>query len=111
MMCSVLVFSAIIVATRRRHPYPEIYCDINARTTKRGYSLERSGSVEDLRKLGLDLKAAVGRRFTFVGGDDGEPGRPDDIMFNGVVIHDDQYGYLAQADDDDVYWRSEISEP
>ena len=110
-MCSILLITTAIVSTRRRHPYPEIYCDVNARMTERGYSLERSGSIEDLRKLGLDLEAAVGRRFTFVGGDDGEPGRPDDIMFNGVVIHDDQYGYLALADDDGVYWRSEISEP
>jgi hypothetical protein len=99
------------MSKKRRHPYPEIYCDFNARMTERGYSLERQGSVEDLRKLGLSLEASVGHRFTFVSGDADEQGRPDDIMLNGVVIHDDRYGYLAQADDDGFYWRSEISEP
>jgi hypothetical protein len=98
------------MSKRLRHPYPEIYCDLNARMTERGYSLERSGSVEDLKKLGFTLDAAVGQRFTFVMDDADEHGRPDDIMFNGVVIHDDQNGYLAQADDDGFYWRSEISE-
>jgi hypothetical protein len=39
-----------------------------------------------------------------------EQGRPDDIMFNGVVIHDAKYGYLAQGDEDGVYWRSQISD-
>jgi hypothetical protein len=101
----------VVMPKRRRHPYPEIYCDLNARMTDRGYSLSRRGSVDDLRKLGLSLEAAVGRRFTFVMDDADEQGRPDDIMFNGVVIHDDQYGYLAQADDDGFYWRSEIAEP
>jgi hypothetical protein len=95
---------------RRRHPYPEIYCDLNARMTERGYSLERRGSVEDLKTLGLDLASAVGRQFTFVMDDADKHGQPDDIMFNGVVIHDDKYGYLAQADGDGFYWRSQISD-
>jgi hypothetical protein len=98
------------LSARNRHPFPEVYCDLNARITKNGYSLERTGSVEDLRKLGLDLTAAVGRRFTFYMDDADEQGRPDDIMFNGVVIHDAKYGYLAQGDEDGVYWRSQISD-
>jgi hypothetical protein len=84
--------------------------ETHARMIERGYSLERTGSIEALRKLGLDLAAAAGRRFTFCMDDADEHGRPDDIMFNGVVIHDTKYGYLAQADDDGVYWRSQISE-
>lgn len=99
------------MSTRHRHPYPEIYCDFNARMTESGYALDRSGSIEDLRKLGLDLKSAVGRRFTFFMDDADERGRPDDIMFNGVVIHDETYGYLAQEDEDGVYWRSQIVDP
>ena len=79
--------------------------------TESGYALDRSGSIEDLRKLGLDLKSAVGRRFTFFMDDADERGRPDDIMFNGVVIHDETYGYLAQEDEDGVYWRSQIVDP
>ena len=91
---------AAIVSARKRHPFPEIYCDFNARFTERGYSLETRGSMEDLRKLGLNLTAAVGHRFTLYMDDADEHGRPDDIMFNGVVIYDDKYGYLAQVDED-----------
>ena len=94
---------------RLRHPFPEIFCDLNAAMTDRGYSLERNGSIEDLRKLGLTLASAVGRRFTFNGGEDmDQVGRTSDIMFNGVVVHDPEWGYLAKADEDGVYWRSDI---
>ena len=55
-------------------PLAEIYCDLNARMTDRGYSLERRGSVEDLAKLGLTLAGAVGRRVAFVQGDADEQG-------------------------------------
>jgi hypothetical protein len=94
---------------RKRHPFPEIYCDLNARMTDRGYSLERNGSVADLAKLGLTLESAIGKRFTFMMDDADDNGNPDDIMFNGVVIHDPEWGYLALADEDGVYWRSEIA--
>jgi hypothetical protein len=63
--------------------------------TAHGYSLERRGSVDDLAKLGLTLDSAVGRRFTFFMYDADDAGRPDDVMFNGVVIHDDTYGVSA----------------
>ena len=76
--------------------------------TDRGYSLERRGSVEDLAKLGLTLAEAMGRRFTFVQGDADEHGNPDDIMFNGVVVHDPEWGYLAYADEQGVFWRSQL---
>jgi len=93
---------------RYPHPFPEIYCDLNAGMIERGYSLERRGSVEDLAKLGLTLEKAVGMRFTFVGDDADEHGNPDDIMFNGIVIRDPQWGYLAYADESGIYWRSEL---
>ena len=93
---------------RAHHPYPEVYCDLNAAMTVRGYSLERKGSVDDLETLGLTLKDAKGCRFTFYMDDADEDGRPDDVMFNGVVAFDEQFGYLAIMDDDGVYWRSEI---
>jgi hypothetical protein len=98
------------MVTRTRHPFPEIYCDLNARMTDRGYSLQRNGSVSDLSKLGLTLESAVGRRFTFFMDDSDEEGNPDDIVFNGVVVHDPEWGYLAVMDDDDVYWRSQVSD-
>lgn len=94
---------------REPHQYPEIYCDLNARMTERGYSVERRGSVDDLAKLGLTLAGAVGMRFTFVQNDGDEHGNPDDIMFNGIVIHDPKWGYLAYADEDGVYWRSQVA--
>jgi hypothetical protein len=95
---------------RKRHPYPEIYCDLNARMSDHGYSLERDGSIADLANLGLTLEAAVGKRFTFLMDDTDEDGNPDDVMFNGVVAHDARFGYIALADEDGVYWRSEISD-
>jgi hypothetical protein len=77
--------------------------------TENGYSLERRGSVEDLEKLGLTLEQAVGRRFTFFADDADDKGEPDDIMFNGVVVKDEQWGYLAVADSE-IYWRSELGD-
>jgi hypothetical protein len=94
---------------RARHPHPEVYCDLNARMTEHGYSLERRGSVEDLAKLGLTLEQAVGKRFTFYMDDANDKGEPDDIMFNGVVVKDERWGYMAVADSD-VYWRSELGD-
>jgi hypothetical protein len=93
---------------RTRHPFAEIYCDLNARVAARGYSLARRGSIDTLEKLGLTLEKAVGMRFTFFMDDADENGNPDDIMFNGVVAHDPEYGYLAIMDEDGVYWRSQV---
>jgi hypothetical protein len=45
-------FVTAIMSTRHRHPYPEIHCDFYARVTESGYALDRSGSIESLRKLG-----------------------------------------------------------
>ena len=61
---------------RAKHPYPEIYCDLNACMIERGYSLERRGSIADLDRLGLTLESAVGRRFTFYMDDGNERGEP-----------------------------------
>lgn len=81
------------MVTTARHPFPEIYCDLNARMTDRGYSLERHGSVSDLAKIGLTLETAVGKRFVFFMDDGDENGNPDDIMFNGVIERDPKWGY------------------
>ena len=96
--------------SRKRHPFPEIYCDLNAWTMDRAYSLERRGSVDNLAKIGLTLETAVGKRFTFFMDDGDDDGKPDDIMFNGVVGHDSKWGYIAIMDEDDVYWRSQLSD-
>lgn len=89
-------------------PLPEIYCDLNARMTEHGYSLERPGSLDDLSKSGLTLAAAVGKRFTFYADDTKDDGTPDDIMFFGSVVSDPLHGYLA-VKDGDFYHRSESS--
>jgi len=44
---------------------PELYFDLNARMTQDGYLATSNGTLEDLRKLGLTLEQAVGRRFAF----------------------------------------------
>lgn len=86
----------------------EIYCDLNARLTENGYSLERRGSIDDLAKLGLTLEAAVGQQFRFVSDDEDFEGNPDDIMFDGVVVRDSQYGILAVANVRGVFHRSDL---
>ena len=86
----------------------EIYCDLNARMTENCYSLERNGSVKDLEKLGLSLESAVGKRFRFYMDDANEDGTPNDIMFDGVVIFSDEYGYLAEQDGK-IFWRNNES--
>ena len=98
------------VAKRPKPPYAEVYCDLNARMTEHGFSLERRGSVDDLARLGLDLQSAVGRRFLFSMDDADDEGRRDDIMFVGTVQHDAEWGYLAVMDTPgDFFWRSHIS--
>ena len=93
---------------RLRQTYPEISCDLNAGRGD-GYSMECAGPVENLGKLGLTLASAVGQRFTFNGGLDQAPdGKASDIMFNGVVVHDPKWGYVAVADEDGIYWRSQV---
>jgi len=76
--------------------------------TDRGYSLERRGSVDDLAKLGLTLETAVGRRFTFYMDDGDDEGKPDDIMWEGVVVRDAQWGFLGQYEGGGFYHRSEL---
>ena len=66
------------------HPY--IYCDLSPDRTERGFSLERTRSIEDLAKIGLTLESAVGLKFVFGDGN---------LNFNGIVIHDPELGYLA----------------
>jgi hypothetical protein len=95
------------MSARARLLDPEIFCDFNGRMTERGY-LPTHGTIQDLASLGLTLEGAVGRRFVFVSGDADEHGNPDDIMHNGTVIRDPQFGLLLEADDTGFYWRSEI---
>lgn len=95
------------MTARAKSPDPEIFCDFNARMTERGY-LPTHGTVQDLDALGLTLENAVGRRFVFVGDDADEHGNPDDIMHNGTVVRDSEFGVLLEADDTGFYWRSEL---
>jgi hypothetical protein len=94
----------------QRHSYPEVSIDLNGRKSDLGWSLNGLGSIGDLAKLGLSLEAAVGKRFIFFSPDLDDAGRPDDIMFSGVVIYDDTYGYVASQDSDGFYWRSELAD-
>jgi hypothetical protein len=94
---------------RARSSRPEIYCDFNAHMTERGYSLERHGSVVALEKMGLTLEQAVGKRFTFYADDGNEAGEPDDLMVDGYVVKDPEWGYLAIAEGD-FYQRSELDD-
>jgi hypothetical protein len=85
----------------------EICCDLNARMTKNGYSLETNGSIEDFDRIGLTLEQAVGKRFIFNGGaDEDDNGQPADIMFRGIVVKDPEWGYLAEEDADGIFWRT-----
>ena len=52
----------------------------------------------------------MGKRFIFFSPDLDDAGRPDDIMFSGVVIYDDTYGYVASQDSDGFYWLSELAD-
>jgi len=87
----------------------EVYCDLNARMTEKGYSLERNGSVQDLKKLGLTLETAKGLRFRFYMDDAEDDGTPNDIMFDGVIIYSNEFGFLANQESK-IFWRSDVSE-
>jgi hypothetical protein len=88
---------------------PEIFCDLNAGAKANSYRLT-DGSFADLERLGLTPEQAVGMRFSFNGGSDtDENGQAADIMFDGTIIKDDKWGYLAVADSKGVYWRLKAS--
>ncbi|WP_116812350.1 hypothetical protein [Steroidobacter cummioxidans] len=88
---------------------PEIFCDLNAGAEVNSYRLT-SGSFADLEKLGLTPQQAVGMRFSFNGGvDEDESGRLADIMFDGTIVKDDKWGYLAVTDSKGIYWRLKAS--
>jgi hypothetical protein len=49
-------------------------------------------------------------QFSFNGGADAdENGQAADIMFDGTIVKDDEWGYLAVADSKGVYWRIKAS--
>ena len=75
--------------------------------TVRGY-LPTNGTLDDLAALGLTLEDAVGRRFVFVSADVDEHGNPDDIVANGMVVRDPEFGVLLETDDESLHWRSEL---
>ena len=85
----------------------EIYCDLNAQITKRCYSLERFGSVRDLESINLNLEKALGKEFRFFMDDADEDGTPNDIMFDGIVVFSEEYGFMAERKSE-VYWRSDL---
>jgi hypothetical protein len=96
------------MGVRTKSPDPEIYCDFNGRITERGY-LPTNGTLRDLAALGLTLESAIGRRFVFVAEDADEHGIPDDIMHNGSIVRDEEFGFLLEADDMGFYRRSELT--
>ena len=85
----------------------EIYCDLNARMDEKLYSLERNGTVIDLEKLGLTLESSVGMRFRFFSDDLDDDNKPDDIMFDGIVVLSEEWGYCAQQESE-IFWRSNL---
>lgn len=85
---------------------PEISVDLNAHFTESGYSLQTRGAIDDFARLGLTLERAVGQRFLFNGGaDTTEEGQPAEIVFDGIVVKDPVWGYLAVTDADGLRWR------
>jgi hypothetical protein len=88
---------------------PEIFCDLNAGARANSYRLT-NGSFADLKKLGLTPEQAIGMQFSFNGGaDTDENGQAADIMFDGTIVKDAEWGYLAVADSKGVYWRLKAS--
>lgn len=84
---------------------PRIFIDLNARMTDNGFLLTE-GSLADLAKLDLTPETAVGKRFTFMGGDDEDNGQPADIMFDGTIQKDETFGYLAVSDARGIHWKA-----
>lgn len=92
---------------RLKSPDPEIFCDFNGCVTDLGY-MPTNGTIRDLAALGLTLENAVGRRFVFVSADADEQGNPDDIMHNGAVARDADFGVLLEIDETGFHWRSHL---
>ena len=89
-----------------KHASPEICCDLNARMTENGYSLQIRSAIDDLARLGLTLEQAVGRRFLFnAGADTNENGELAEIIFYGVVAKTPEWGYLALCEPRTLRWR------
>jgi hypothetical protein len=69
--------------------------------------LERNGTVNDLKKFGFSLESAMDKRFRFYMDDADDDGTPNDIMFDGIVVYSEEFGYLAEQESK-IFWRSEV---
>ncbi len=88
---------------------PVIFCDLNAGVAAGAYRLT-SGSFADLERVGLVPEQAVGLRFRFNGGADlDEHGQPADILFDGTIVRDEKWGYVAVVDRAGLYWQATTS--
>lgn len=84
---------------------PEIFIDLNA-AMPGGYLLT-NGSYADLAALGLDPRAAMGRRLRFVAANEpDDAGNPGDLYFDGVIVEDEKFGWLAVPNDSGICWRA-----
>ena len=95
------------IAVASQDPPSELYFDLNARMKQNGYLATCNGTLEDLRKLGLTLEQAVGRRFAFAQPDTNDRGELDAWYFTGTIVKDVQFGYIAVPDSRGVIWKSE----
>ncbi len=89
-----------------REVLPELWCDFNGRVMSGSYWLGAQSTIDQLAMLGLTLESAVGRRFTFNGGDDcDESNVPAEILCNGTIEHEPGLGCFVARVDNDFYWR------
>lgn len=82
----------------------KIYCDQNDGMTDRRY-MPTIGTRDDLAALGLTLETAVGLPFELYMPDGDLDGNLGDIVGNGTVVVDAEFGFLLEVDENGFDWR------
>jgi len=89
-----------------REQLPEIWCDFNGRVAPSSYWIGTQTTIDQLAAMGLTLESAVGRRFTFNGGDDSDDSNvPSEILCEGVLEQDSALRCFVARVDNKFYWR------
>ena len=84
-----------------------VYIDFNAQFGPDVYSLQCRGTIDDLRRLGIE--ATEGIALSVYSDDGDENGRPDNLIAEGVVQNDPQLGLLLYIDPATIRHESDES--
>ena len=85
---------------------PRVYCDFNGLVDEDTYALDSQGTLDDMQRLGLELKE--GLALTLWADDVDDEGNDDNLLVDGVVAKHENFDWVARVDA--RTWRHESDE-